>query len=271
MSRRKGSIKSLGWTRSKYQLGARANLKSLKRYCVEVWAEFVKERDGHTCVICGHTGKYLNSHHIITFKCTHTRYDVNVGITLCAKCHKLGVISAHGTPWILYDWLQIHRPEQYNWFLAHKQDVYLPPLELEKEDYQIILRGLLQLFEQHYPAVLLRSKYYKFTEEEEQTVIKDYVEDEKASLMSIATKYGCGEQALRRILKRKNIPIRKNPGKRPTGNQPKFSKETEEAICKEYLENRVATTRILGKRYECGATTVSAILRRHGIHGWKHK
>lgn len=53
------------------------------------WRESVFVRDGFKCQICGQIGGELNAHHIKTFK-DHPalRFDVNNGITLCAKCHR---------------------------------------------------------------------------------------------------------------------------------------------------------------------------------------
>jgi hypothetical protein len=210
--RRRDKVLNAGWKRSKHSIGKRASIKSLKRYCKEVWAEFVKERDGHKCVLCQET-KYLNSHHVITSKCSHTRYETDVGITLCAKHHKLGVISAHGTPWIVYEWIEKNRPEQWKWFLENKDKVYLEPVDGTLEYYQSVLKSLLDKFEKYYPAVLKRSKYFKFTEEEEKVIIDFYTSDKKESLMSTASHFDCGEMTIRGIMKRNGIPIRRNPSK----------------------------------------------------------
>lgn len=193
-------------------IGKKACLKSLKRYCREIWSEFVKERDGRHCIICGQT-KYLNAHHLITAKCSYTRYKVECGVSLCPTHHMLGTISAHCTPWVLYEWLEKNRPEQYTWFIENRSKVYESATPLELEDYREILRNLLNSFETHFPQILKRSKYFKFTSEEEEIIIADYCNDQKASLVSIATKYKCGEQTIKGILKRYKVPIRTNPGK----------------------------------------------------------
>lgn len=59
---------------------------------LRLWAEAVKDRDGKSCVECGATKK-LHSHHIKRKKdFPELRFDLDNGITLCAKCH----LAAHG-------------------------------------------------------------------------------------------------------------------------------------------------------------------------------
>lgn len=52
------------------------------------WRSLVYQRDDYTCQCCGASGVTLNAHHINQFAdYPELRYDVNNGITLCAKCH----------------------------------------------------------------------------------------------------------------------------------------------------------------------------------------
>lgn len=54
------------------------------------WRLFVFERDYFTCQICQCIGGILNAHHIKRWsKYKEDRFDVNNGITLCQKCHKV--------------------------------------------------------------------------------------------------------------------------------------------------------------------------------------
>ena len=70
------------------------------------WAKAVKERDGFRCVYCG-SKDYLNSHHIFSRNNLSTRFDLDNGITLCAKHHTFSnEFSAHKTPTEFTYWLE---------------------------------------------------------------------------------------------------------------------------------------------------------------------
>lgn len=209
---RRKKERTSGWVRSKHTLGKQASIKSLKRYCKEIWAEYVKERDAHKCVICGNEN-YLNAHHIITSKCLHTRFEPDCGISVCAKHHMLGTVSAHGTPWIIYEWLEKNRPEQYKWFIKNRENVYQPPVNATIDFYKDTLKKLLDRFDKDYPAVLKRSKYYTFNAEEEKRIIQFYQSNETESLTSLAANFNCGETVIKGVLRRNKVPIRKNPSK----------------------------------------------------------
>jgi hypothetical protein len=228
MRRRKEMI------RNKHQIGKKANLKSLKRYCREIWLEYIKQRDGNKCVICGKESR-LNSHHIITAKCSKTRFEIDCGITLCALHHQLGISSAHGSPWVIYEWLEKNRPEQNKWFLDNRNKIYEQP---EKKDiiyYQNELKKLLDIFERDYPQVLKRSKYFTFTEDEEKEIINFYIDGKlKPSLITTALKFDCGEGTIKSVLKRNNIKIRKNPKKELTEEQRDEKRKKLKEIYKNY-------------------------------------
>jgi 5-methylcytosine-specific restriction endonuclease McrA len=52
------------------------------------WRNLVFKRDNYTCVDCGHKGRGLEAHHILSFsKHIELRYVVSNGITYCKKCH----------------------------------------------------------------------------------------------------------------------------------------------------------------------------------------
>lgn len=54
------------------------------------WSKRVKARDNYTCQLCRKYGVPLNAHHLNSWDMFVTqRYDLNNGITLCARHHEL--------------------------------------------------------------------------------------------------------------------------------------------------------------------------------------
>lgn len=64
--------------------------KTLIQKADKLWADIIKKRDKQ-CIYCG-IGYPLNAHHIFT-KGRHgnLRWNIDNGVTLCAKCHTFGV------------------------------------------------------------------------------------------------------------------------------------------------------------------------------------
>lgn len=62
--------------------------RNTKEY--SAWRLLVFERDEFKCQDCGKVGGELNAHHIKTFKqFPEHRYDIDNGVSLCVKCHRL--------------------------------------------------------------------------------------------------------------------------------------------------------------------------------------
>lgn len=63
-------------------------LKRLKKACLSLWSELVRERDGHKCLLCGKT-ENLTAHHWCVPKRGHEAFAYNPmnGATLCYACH----------------------------------------------------------------------------------------------------------------------------------------------------------------------------------------
>ena len=89
-----------------------------KRKALKEWSLKVRERDKHKCQMCGST-KHLNAHHIIPKEFAETRFELMNGITLCVRCHKFGLKSAHKNGFYFVTWLYLHKPEQAS-FLKDK-------------------------------------------------------------------------------------------------------------------------------------------------------
>lgn len=77
------------------------------------WANFIKERDGWACSICGSIYRPC-AHHIIPREIEEYRYDHDNGITLCITHHKFSrQISAHNSPLAFMLWLSRFRHSFY--------------------------------------------------------------------------------------------------------------------------------------------------------------
>lgn len=129
-------------------------LPRIRRRLMRMWTEMVHAVEGGKCAVCGKphgavdekTGRpsYLNAHHIEPrATCAALRYDVMNGILLCPSCHKFGRNSAHkGTIWFI-TWLMDNRREQYDYVMAHRDDVvnindraYLASVEAALKDVE---------------------------------------------------------------------------------------------------------------------------------------
>jgi hypothetical protein len=59
-----------------------------QKYCLRLWSEFIRERDGHRCVDC-HANHNLSAHHICRKSFFgKAQFQTGNGITLCKTCHK---------------------------------------------------------------------------------------------------------------------------------------------------------------------------------------
>lgn len=57
-------------------------------YCLRLWGQFIKLRDGNRCVAC-HTKRNLAAHHILRKSfLSEARFQTGNGITLCNSCHR---------------------------------------------------------------------------------------------------------------------------------------------------------------------------------------
>jgi len=80
----------------------------------------VFERDNLRCAICGKeriTPHTLHSMHIFPREYKKTRWDINNGITGCARCHIFAQHSFHQNPLFFVFWLKKFRPQQYEYMM----------------------------------------------------------------------------------------------------------------------------------------------------------
>ena len=95
--------------------------KNLKIRLLNLWSLIVKQKAGNQCEIC-RGGKCLQSHHIITKRNLTLKWDLRNGVCLCANCHTLNNLSAHGDPLFFTAWLLEHRPEDYEYLRVKKNE-----------------------------------------------------------------------------------------------------------------------------------------------------
>lgn len=83
------------------------------------WKLKVKQRDNYTCQICGKKieKKNCHAHHIIPKGVKLTRWDIDNGITLCYRCHKVGLFSPHmNAIWFTF-WLKTNKVNQFRYII----------------------------------------------------------------------------------------------------------------------------------------------------------
>ena len=99
-------------------------LKLLKRKCLKLWSEKVKDRAGRKCEICGKKRKkWLNAHHVEdSILNKFLKFDVRNGTCLCPKCHKFGQHSAHKSFCTMFTFMSKKRMADFEYLLSHYRD-----------------------------------------------------------------------------------------------------------------------------------------------------
>lgn len=96
----------------------------------ELWSTAVKVSFGWKCAISNKT-ENLESHHLIRRGNWTHRWTVMNGICLNSYYHTLGGdIAAHGATDVterFRAWLLRHHPEQWDWFIHHRDDMSQKP------------------------------------------------------------------------------------------------------------------------------------------------
>lgn len=69
-----------------------------ERWCLRLWARYIKVRDRHQCVRCQSTER-IQAHHIFRRSLyPHGWYQPGNGITLCHECHDMNHMVFNGRP-----------------------------------------------------------------------------------------------------------------------------------------------------------------------------
>jgi hypothetical protein len=95
------------------------------------WSESVKKRDEYKCVYSG-SSEFIQSAHLFPREIEMFRWDIDNGITLRAKYHKMHpsqeddkrYFSAHINPLAVFIWMLQNRPEQLSRLIC-KWNIYL--------------------------------------------------------------------------------------------------------------------------------------------------
>ncbi len=97
-------------------------LKLLKRKCLKLWADKVKERAGRKCEVCGKK-KRLNAHHAESFSTNKAlRYSLENGISACVTCHKFGRFALHKSFCTTFVFMSKKRMDDFEYLLLHYKD-----------------------------------------------------------------------------------------------------------------------------------------------------
>jgi predicted restriction endonuclease len=106
-----------------------------------LWRQAVKKLAGDKCEYCGAT-RYLNSHHIFGRRNYAVRWEINNGVSLCAKHHKFSnQFSAHETPTRFKDWIIEKRGQEWYDNLNKQANTCKPDREKFKNQLEVILYG----------------------------------------------------------------------------------------------------------------------------------
>lgn len=69
------------------KLNSAINKKRTEKYCLKLWARFIKARDNHKCVACK-SSRRITAHHICRKSfLNEAKFQTGNGITLCQDCH----------------------------------------------------------------------------------------------------------------------------------------------------------------------------------------
>lgn len=111
----------------------------LKGRCDVLWAKAVKLRAEGLCEFCAKPG--ADSHHMVGRTAVYLRHALPNGVFLCKGCH----FRFHNRESLfLWDWMRVHRPEDYQYVLDHRQEI------CKRRDYGIVetaLKAWLSEFE----------------------------------------------------------------------------------------------------------------------------
>lgn len=106
-----------------------------------LWRIAVKKLAGDKCEYCGAT-KYLNAHHVFGRRNFAVRWEINNGVSLCAKHHTFSnEFSAHQTSTRFKDWITEKRGQEWYDNLNKQANTIKPNREEIQKKLSEILYG----------------------------------------------------------------------------------------------------------------------------------
>lgn len=98
--------------------GKKTKRSSQKKYCDQLWANRVKDRDKWVCQRCKQEGRKVEAHHIFKRKGHSLRWEVDNGLTLCSfECH----LWAETNPCNFEVWIRKLKGDDFYEKLAEKE------------------------------------------------------------------------------------------------------------------------------------------------------
>ncbi len=182
---------------SEYSRTVRRKGKLLgKKVCDRLWSSIIRARlESKACELCGETKYRLNAHHLISRQSLKYRWDLNNGISICGKCHKWGITAVHVSPWFLEQALKEKKPEQYNWWISNRFDVF----DQGMPDYSTIFLYLLNEYRKVTDKVII-------TMQDEKEIVAEYMVGD-ISCRALAKKHKVNGHTIIAILKRANVEV----------------------------------------------------------------
>lgn len=103
-----------------------------------LWSKAIRRRD-KKCQVC-HATEHLQAHHIFSRNNYGLRWDLENGITLCAKCHLFGNASAHKSPLLFAEFLRELKGDKWYYEMITKAKKTRGVKDVDKEAVYLLLK-----------------------------------------------------------------------------------------------------------------------------------
>lgn len=135
-----------------------------RNFCDDLWANLVKTRDGHKCMVCG-SEFMINAHHLISRRVFKYRWLVPNGVSVCPTEHEFSLtLSFHTSPWAAEKWMSENRPEQYKLWVENRNNI--------SEEFETDYDEIYYRLEQEFKA--MTGNYFRIERISSYVVYKNY-------------------------------------------------------------------------------------------------